>query len=94
MVACLFARAVYTDELLAMCLNAVGYGVIAENLASISRNIQQLRWKDRFATGFRPEEITIPKRFYEITTIKGPLDGNFLNALTAEYARAIRALGD
>ncbi len=94
MVACLFARAVYTDELLAMCLNAVGYGVIAENLASISRNIQQLRWKDRFATGFKPEEIVIPKRFYEITTIKGPLDGNFLNALTAEYARALRALGD
>jgi aldehyde:ferredoxin oxidoreductase len=93
MVACLFARGVYTDELLAACLKAVGYGSLAENLGAISRNIQKLRWKNRFATGFTPEEVTIPKRFYEITTAKGPLDGTFLNALMLEYSKAIWSLG-
>lgn len=93
MVACLFARGVYTDDLLSECLNTVGYGYLAGNLGPLSRNIQQLRWKNRFATGFRPEEVIIPQRFYEVTTVKGPLDSVFLDGLTAEYGKAIRALG-
>jgi aldehyde:ferredoxin oxidoreductase len=93
MVSCLFARGVYADELLATCLKAVGYGSLAENLGPVSRNIQQLRWKMRLTTGFVPEEVIIPKRFYEITTVKGPLDGAFLDVLTTEYAKAIRELG-
>jgi aldehyde:ferredoxin oxidoreductase len=93
MVACLFARGVYTDELLSRCLKAVGYDLLAENLGPVSRNIQKLRWKNRFATGYAPEEVIIPKRFFEITTAKGPLDGNFLSSLTMEYAKALRALG-
>lgn len=94
MVACLFARGVYTDELLARCLKAVGYASLAETLGPVSGNIQQLRWKMRLTTGFVPEEVTIPKRFYEITTAKGPLDGDFLTGLMAEYAKAIRHLGE
>ncbi|OPY81185.1 MAG: putative oxidoreductase YdhV [Syntrophorhabdus sp. PtaU1.Bin153] len=92
MVACLFARGVYTDQLLAACLRAVGYDFLAENLGPVSRNIQQIRWKNRLATGFVPEKVTIPKRFYEITTVKGPMDSVFLSGLVAEYAKAIRNL--
>ena len=93
MVACLFARGVYTDEFLASCLNAVGYTAMAENLGTLASTIQQLRWKNRFATGFVPEDVTIPKRFHEITTVKGPLDSAFLSNLMVEYGKAIRVLG-
>jgi aldehyde:ferredoxin oxidoreductase len=93
MVACLFARGVYTDELLASCLKAVGYTTMAENLGAIASNVQQLRWRNRFATGFVPEEVTIPKRLHEITTVKGPLDSAFLSNLMIDYGKAIRALG-
>ena len=93
MVACLFARGVYTDEFLASCLNAVGYTTMAENLGTLASTIQQLRWKNRFATGFVPEEVTIPKRFHEITTVKGPLDSAFLSNIMEEYGKAIRVLG-
>ncbi len=93
MVACLFARGVYTDEMLTACLKSVGYGSIADNLGPVGRNIQQLRWKMRLATGYKPEEVTIPKRFCEITTTKGPMDSAYLAGLMAEYAKAIRELG-
>ncbi len=93
MVSCLFARGVYTDEMLTACLKSVGYGSIADNLGPVGRNIQQLRWKMRLATGYKPEEVTIPKRFYEVTTAKGTVDHDYLNALTKEYAKAIRELG-
>lgn len=93
MVACLFARGVYTDEQLAACLNSVGYETIAGNLGPVSKNIQQLRWKMRLATGFIPEDVFIPKRFYEISTVKGPLNGNYLSNVMGEYGKAIRGMG-
>jgi aldehyde:ferredoxin oxidoreductase len=92
MVACLFARGVYTDALLADCLRSVGYGVLADSLPAVSKNIQQLRWKARVATGYQPEAVTIPKRFLEITTGKGPMDPAYLAGLKEQYAKAIRAL--
>jgi aldehyde:ferredoxin oxidoreductase len=93
MVACLFARGVYTDALLASCLKSVGYGTLADTLGQVSRNIQKLRWQTRLATGYRPEEVTIPKRFTEITTGKGPVDGQFLEALKSSYAQRILEMG-
>jgi aldehyde:ferredoxin oxidoreductase len=92
MVACLFARGVYTDALLADCLRSVGYGTLADTLGPVSRNIQQLRWKTRIATGYRPEDVAIPKRFFEITTGKGSIDGAFLAGIKDRYAKAIRSL--
>jgi len=92
MVACLFARGVYTDALLADCLKSVGYGSLADSLGPVSKSIQQLRWRTRIATGYRPEDVAIPKRFLEITTGKGPMDGAYLAALKDQYAKAIHAL--
>jgi aldehyde:ferredoxin oxidoreductase len=93
MVACLFARGVYSDALLADCLRSIGYGTLADSLGAVSKNIQQLRWKTRLATGYRPEQVSIPKRFLEITTGKGTMDSGYLAALKNEYAKAIRSLG-
>jgi hypothetical protein len=36
--------------------------------------------------------VTIPKRFLEITTGKGPMDPAYLAGLKEQYAKAIRAL--
>jgi aldehyde:ferredoxin oxidoreductase len=92
MVACLFARGVYTDAILAECLKSVGYGTLADSLGAVSKNIQQLRWQARLFTGYRPEDVVIPKRFLEITTGKGPMDGAYLASLKDQYAKAIHAL--
>ena len=89
MVACLFARSVYTDELLANCLKSIGYGTLAENMTQVSKEIQKLRWRMRVGTGFRPEQVSIPKRFSEITTWKGPVDLQFMEALKTGYAKGI-----
>jgi len=70
----------------------VGYSTLAENLGPVSRNNQQLRWKNRFVCGFKPEDIIIPERFYEIETMKGPMDRAFFDDLIKEYTKAIRDL--
>jgi aldehyde:ferredoxin oxidoreductase len=93
MVACLFARSVYTDDLLSSCLKSVGYNALADNLGSVSINIQALRWKTRLATGFKPGTVTIPKRFSEITTWKGPIDPGYMQGLINAYAQRILVMG-
>ena len=47
----------------------------------------------RFATGYKPEDVVIPKRFLEIKTGKGPMDAAYMASLQEGYAKAIRTLG-
>ncbi len=89
MVACLFARKVYTRELLGDCLNVVGYRTLAENLDSVGARIQHRRWRLRMDSGFDPAGVEIPKRFTEITNWKGPLDAKVLQTLVDGYAKKI-----
>lgn len=92
MVACLFARGVYSNELLGECLEVAGYDSLAASIDKIGKAIQKLRWQTRIATGFQPEDITIPKRFSKITTWKGPIDPAYMNRLKNQYGEAIMRL--
>lgn len=94
MAACLFARGVYTDAILAECLQSLGYDNLTTNISQLGRDIQKLRWQTRIASGFRPESVTIPKRFHQVTTWKGPVDPHYLQLLQTGYAQAIMALAD
>jgi len=44
------------------------------------------------ATGYDPDRVEIPKRFSEVATWKGPIDGQYLSDLKTEYSRRIRTL--
>lgn len=92
MVACLFARSVYNDEQLAECLSAAGYEMLAGSITDTAEHIRALRWKVRISTGFSPDDITIPQRFYKVRTWKGNVDGAYLDQLKKEYGRRIMAL--
>ena len=92
MVACLFARAVYDNETLSRCLEAVGHSELAATLSESGERIRRLRWLVRASTGFAPENFSIPKRFYEVATWKGAIDAAYLDAIKEEYGRRIVAL--
>jgi aldehyde:ferredoxin oxidoreductase len=92
MVGCLFARSVYSEERLAACLEAVGYGQLAADIPRLAAAIRRRRWQVRATTGFKPENLSIPKRFLQVTTWKGPVDPAYLAALKGEYGRRILAL--
>jgi aldehyde:ferredoxin oxidoreductase len=94
MVACLFARSAYNDEQLGECLEAAGYDSLSENISDTAEYIRKLRWKVRIDSGFKPEEILIPQRFYKVETWKGKIDGVYLDALKSEYGKRILALVD
>jgi aldehyde:ferredoxin oxidoreductase len=93
MVSCLFARGVYGEPVLSDCLRSVGYTALAENLGAVSSRARNLRWQARLRTGFDPRSVSIPKRFLEIETWRGPINASYLDALKAAYAEAILAMG-
>jgi aldehyde:ferredoxin oxidoreductase len=92
MVGCLFARSVYSETELAECLATVGFQGLAGSIPAVSENIRRLRWQVRSSTGFAPENFSIPKRFYQVKTWKGPVNSSYLDQLKEEYGRRIMAL--
>ncbi|ROQ93173.1 aldehyde ferredoxin oxidoreductase N-terminal domain-containing protein [Desulfosoma caldarium] len=92
MVACLFARKLYSEDRLQEALNLLGHEEAAHNLASLSEKVQAMRWHLRFRSGFDPDQVVLPKRFFELTTWKGPIDAAFLHDLAAAYGSAIRRI--
>ncbi len=92
MVACLFGRKVFSDEMLQECLQSVGYTDCASNLPTLAENIRKHRWQIRFRTGFKPEDIVLPKRFYQVETWKGKVDAGYLDGLKKEYGNKLTEL--
>jgi len=93
MVGCLFSRGVYKDELLAEAMDCVGYGSLKGTMGEIGDRVQKLRWRLRLGMGYDPHKVKIPKRYTEITTWKGPVDTDYLEALRTGYAARITEMG-
>lgn len=92
MVSCLFARSAYTPGMLGKALDVMGYPEMAAALPDAGATVQRLRWKTKFATGFDPDHVTIPKRYREVVTWKGPIDSGYLDSLKDAYAAEIRKM--
>lgn len=92
-VGCLFARKVYSEPVLAECLQSLGWSEAAGRLDAIAGEVQQARWRMRLSTGYDPRRVPLPKRFSEVKNCKGPIDLAYLQALRTAYAGAIEALG-
>ncbi|QGY39290.1 aldehyde ferredoxin oxidoreductase [Pseudodesulfovibrio cashew] len=92
MVGCLFSRGVYTEDLLAEALDAVGHTGFGSSLSAIGERVQRLRWRLRVRMGYDPRQVKIPKRYTELTTWKGPIDTDYLEALRTEYAARILSM--
>jgi aldehyde:ferredoxin oxidoreductase len=94
MVSCLFARSVYSQERLQECLSSVGLSRLAESVVARSTDVQAKRWQLKYLTGYNPMDVSIPKRFEEVTTWKGGIDKVFMDSVAADYQDAVRKLAD
>jgi aldehyde:ferredoxin oxidoreductase len=94
MVSCLFARNVYSEDLLQECLASVGCPRLAESVVARSSEVQAKRWQLKFQTGYNPTDISIPKRFGEVSTWKGEIDTVFMHEVASRYQHSVRKLVD
>ena len=89
---CSLSRSVYSEDMLSKCLSSVGHETLAGNIPQASEYIRRLRWKVRAETGFNPDNFSIPKRFYQVETWKGPVDKTYLDDLKKTYGERIMGL--
>ncbi|MDM7920525.1 MAG: aldehyde ferredoxin oxidoreductase family protein [Methanosarcina sp.] len=74
MVACLFARNVYTYENMVLALKGIGINRTKEELENLGEDIFRKKYELKKKFGFRYEDITLPKRFFETVTTTGKLE--------------------
>jgi aldehyde:ferredoxin oxidoreductase len=94
MVSCLFARNIYSEERLQECLSSLGLSRLAQSVVARSKDVQAKRWQLKYMTGYNPKDISIPKRFEEVTTWKGAIDKVFMDSVAADYQNAVRKLAE
>ncbi len=74
MVACLFARNVYTFEKIILALNALGIKKTEEELKELGKDISKKKYELKKKFGFKFENLTLPKRLFETVSTTGKLD--------------------
>jgi aldehyde:ferredoxin oxidoreductase len=74
MVSCLFARNVYTYQNIIEALKSIGIEKTEEELKELSRDIFRKKYELKKKFGFKFEQITLPKRFFETASTTGMLE--------------------
>jgi aldehyde:ferredoxin oxidoreductase len=74
MVSCLFARNVYTFENIIEALKSLGIEKTEEELKELGRDIFRKKYELKKKFGFKFEQITLPKRFFETVSTTGKIE--------------------
>jgi aldehyde:ferredoxin oxidoreductase len=87
MVACLFARSVYTYENIIEALSAIGINKTEEDFKELGRDIFRKKNELKQKFGFKFENLSIPKRFFETASTTGKLEEERIKALIELYRK-------
>ena len=78
LVVCLFARGVYTKEIVLKTLKSVGLELSDQQLTKLGLEILKLKYEFKKREGFDYSRLRIPKRILEIETPLGKIDEQYL----------------
>lgn len=94
LVICLFARKVYTRDIVLECLDAVGMPLSGEALSTAGREILKIKYDIKQKTGFHLDGIKIPGRFFETSTANGRLEEGTARSILEQFNSKIESLSD
>lgn len=75
---CLFARGIYTPEVVREALAVAGYHFSDGDIRAIGRDIYRAKYAFKLAHGFSFDTLRPPERIYEMPTANGPFDRPFI----------------
>ena len=87
LIICLFARNLYTPELIVECFSNLGIKKSQEDLLALGYNVQKLRIKTKIDFGFNYSHIEeyLPNRLYQMQTGHGKLTKALIKDIVANY---------
>lgn len=92
LVICLFARKVYSREVILKALDSVGIKTTDEELTELGKEILRLKYSIKEKLGYSLSSIRIPERYFETKTLNGKLDRTKAEELVKEYRELVEIL--
>jgi len=89
LVACLFARSIYTPDRIAKALKILGYQYDENKLRELGRKIYFEKQKIKREEGFQPSKLRIPERIYQTPTPLGKISKEYINQALAEFEKIL-----
>lgn len=89
LVVCLFARGIYTPEIVVRALATAGIDWTAEDLARFAADTLQRKQAFKRREGFDPSALRIPQRILETPAPTGMVDESFVRQAIAAYAQQV-----
>jgi aldehyde:ferredoxin oxidoreductase len=89
LVICLFARNLYTPDLVERALHVAGMEWSAADLARLGQETLTLKHQFKAGCGFDLAGVRIPRRILETATPMGVLDEGFLRQALQVYREAV-----
>lgn len=92
LVICFFAREIYTSDVIHKCLKLSGFGFSEEELSEIGREIYADKYRFKIKCGFDIDNLSLPKRVFEIPTSLGFIDKDFTDKAIVLLKEKIKSL--
>lgn len=86
LVVCLFARAVYTDDLVLRAMAMAGFNLAPDDLTRIADDIMKRKQLFKKREGFELAKAGIPRRIIETTSAYGNFDEAFVRQALVKFA--------
>jgi aldehyde:ferredoxin oxidoreductase len=85
LVLCLFARGVYTPQVVVEAFKPLGWELSENDLREIGKRIHLLKLKYKLDEGFSFDQLRFPKRIFETPSPHGVLDPVFMGQALKLY---------
>lgn len=92
LVICFFAREIYTTETILKCLKLLGYEIDKEKLMELGKHIYTEKYRFKVKSGFNLENLSLPKRIFEIPSSIGLLKRDFAERVINILRERIKSL--
>jgi aldehyde:ferredoxin oxidoreductase len=89
---CLFARKIYTEDLVLRALASVGISKTSDDLKNIAQKIHALKYKIKLENGFNLDTLSFPDKLFRVQTGRGKMDRKTVQEMIEKYAGRIKTL--
>lgn len=92
LVVCFFARGIYTADLISKAFEPLGFEIADEDLRKKGEEIYREKLKLKIEMGYNPENLKFPKRIFEVESLHGKLDEEFIEKAKDYYVKRVRGM--
>jgi len=89
LVVCFFARGIYKADTVVRALHLAGFDLDTDALATLGTTIHRRKYQFKIREGFSPEELRIPKRIFQTTSLVPDWDEAYLRKALEHLREAV-----